>query len=160
MAKTNRRAKRMARELFRLCRPDGTLDADRVRVVAQRLADGRERGSLAVLSELHRRVRLDRARHTALVESAAPLTEEVRRDVEATLARLYGQGLEMAFSLNPDLIGGLRIKVGSDVYDGTVQRRLARAAGPETGVVRATGALGLGLWLGLALAGCAFILLE
>lgn len=41
-----------------------------------------------------------------------------------------------------------------------VQRRLARAAGPETGVVRATGALGLGLWLGLALAGCAFILLE
>jgi hypothetical protein len=41
-----------------------------------------------------------------------------------------------------------------------VQRRLARASGPETGVVRATGALGLGLWLGLALAGCAFILLE
>lgn len=41
-----------------------------------------------------------------------------------------------------------------------VQRRLARAAGPETGVLRATGALGLVLWLGLALAGCAFILLE
>ena len=41
-----------------------------------------------------------------------------------------------------------------------VQRRFARAAGPETGVVRATGMLGLVVWLGLALAGCAFILLE
>lgn len=41
-----------------------------------------------------------------------------------------------------------------------VQRRLVRAAGPETGIVRATGVLGLSLWLGLALAGCAFILLE
>ena len=128
MAKTSRRAKRMARELFQLCRPDGALDADRVRVVAQRLAEGRERGSLAVLSELHRRVRLDRARHTALVESAAPLTDDVRREVEATLTRLYGQGLAMDFSLNPDLIGGLRIRVGSDVYDGTVQRRLAAIA--------------------------------
>src|SRR5262245_28652394 len=106
MAKS-RRAKRIARQLFQLCRRDGSLDAERVRLVARRLSEGRERGSLAVLAELNRRVRLDRARHTALIESAAPLTDDVRRDVEASLARLHGPGLDLAYTLNPDLIGGV-----------------------------------------------------
>jgi F-type H+-transporting ATPase subunit delta len=124
MAKS-KRAKKIARQLFQLCRENGSLDADRVRLVARRLGEGRERGSLAVLAELNRRVRLDRARHTALVESAVPLTEERRRDVEASLARLHGPGLAMSYVLNPGLIGGLRVTVGSDVYDGSVRRRLA-----------------------------------
>lgn len=124
MAKS-KRAKKIARQLFQLCRQDGSLDADRVRQVARRLGEGRERGSLAVLAELNRRVRLDRASHTALVESAVPLTDEMRRDVEASLARLHGPRLEMSYVLNPGLIGGLRVTVGSDVYDGSVRRRLA-----------------------------------
>jgi F-type H+-transporting ATPase subunit delta len=41
------------------------------------------------------------------------------------LSALYGQGLDISFAQNPALIGGLRIKVGSDVYDGSVQSRLA-----------------------------------
>jgi F-type H+-transporting ATPase subunit delta len=45
--------------------------------------------------------------------------------VQAGLDRAYGQGLETSFALNPDLIGGMRIRVGSDVYDGSVRARLA-----------------------------------
>jgi len=70
-------------------------------------------------------VRLDRDRHTAVVETAAPLVPEVRADVQAGLARLYGDGLEASFEENPGLIGGMRIKVGSDVYDGSVRAKLA-----------------------------------
>jgi len=33
--------------------------------------------------------------------------------------------LVFAFSQNPSLIGGLRVQVGSDVFDGSVQARLA-----------------------------------
>ena len=36
-----------------------------------------------------------------------------------------GIALNLSFGENPALIGGLRIKVGSDVYDGSVQARLA-----------------------------------
>jgi F-type H+-transporting ATPase subunit delta len=119
-----KRFRRLARQLFNLCLVDGKLAPDRVRQVARRLADRSERNSLAVLSEFQRLVRLNRAQHTALVESAAPLTDDVRRDVEAQLARLHGSDLEISFALNPILIGGMRIKVGSNVYDGTVRGRL------------------------------------
>jgi hypothetical protein len=54
----------------------------------------------------------------------------------------------------------MSLLVAAAVLHFAVQRRFGRAARPEGGVVRLTGALGLGLWVGLALAGCAFILLE
>ncbi|HVP79079.1 MAG TPA: F0F1 ATP synthase subunit delta [Thermodesulfobacteriota bacterium] len=41
------------------------------------------------------------------------------------MARAYGPGISASFVHNPGLIGGMRIKVGSDVYDGSVRARLA-----------------------------------
>ena len=123
--KINRRSRRAARQLFRLCLVDGRPDDDRVRQVASRIAASRRRGALAVLSGFLRLVRLDSHQRRALVESAMPLADDVRRDVQDGLARAYGAGLETAFEQNPRLIGGMRIRVGSDVYDGSVRARLA-----------------------------------
>ena len=83
------------------------------------------RGYLAILSHFKRLVKLDLERRSARIESAVPLTAELQASVENNLARLYGAGLNLSFAQNPALIGGLRIKVGSDVYDSTVQGRLA-----------------------------------
>lgn len=123
--KVTRKARRTARHLFRLCFVDGQLNAARVREVAERVASSGQRGSLVVLAGFQRQVRLDVERHRALVESAAPLSEELRDDVRANLTRLYGAGLETSFAENPALIGGMRIHVGSDVFDGSVRARLA-----------------------------------
>jgi F-type H+-transporting ATPase subunit delta len=122
--KINRRSRRIARKLFQLCLSDGTLDANRVRTVAARLGDGAQRGSLAVLSAFQRLVRLDHARHTAVIETAQPLSDDVRRNVEEQLARLHGADLGISIAVNPALIGGMRITVGSSVYDGSVRGRL------------------------------------
>jgi F-type H+-transporting ATPase subunit delta len=84
----------------------------------------KRRGALAVLSDFRRLVRLDRNGHRAVIESATALTDDVRRDVQAGLARVYGAGLETSFEENSRLIGGMRIKVGSDVYDGSIRSRL------------------------------------
>ena len=70
-------------------------------------------------------MKLDRARHTAEVESATPLRAELPTIVQADLERLYGPGITTSFVTNPALIGGMRIKVASDVYDGSVKARLA-----------------------------------
>jgi F-type H+-transporting ATPase subunit delta len=123
--KSPRRAVRAARQLFRLCLVDGRLDQDRARQIVRRIAGSRGRGALAILSAFHRLVRLDRDRHRATVESAVPLAAEVRDGVQAGLTRVYGPGLETSFEQNPALIGGMRVKVGSDVYDGSVRARLA-----------------------------------
>ena len=101
------------------------LDGERVRQVAQQLATSHRRGALDVLSDFQRLVRLDHDRHTALVESATPLAAALQQDVQADLARRYGPGIDASFAENPALIGGMRIRVGSDVYDGSVRARLA-----------------------------------
>lgn len=126
--KQSRKTRRAARQLFQLCLVDGVLDDGRVRKVARGIAESRRRGALPILSGFQRLVRLERDRHTAVVETAMPLAGSVRETVQAGLTRVYGRGLETSFDQNPALIGGMRIKVGSDVYDGTVRARLAALA--------------------------------
>jgi len=123
--KTTRQTKHEAKRLFRLCLVNGLLDESRVRQVVQRIIDGKRRGGLALLSHFQRLVKLDSARHRAEVESAMPLPEDLRASVQTGLARTYGPGISASFAHNPELIGGMRIKVGSDVYDGSVRARLA-----------------------------------
>ena len=123
--RTSTKARRVARRLFRLCLVNGMVDEPRVRLVAQRLASSGRRGARNILSDFARSVRVDRRRHTALVESASPLPADLRDEVRTCLTRLYGPGLDTSFEQNPDLIGGLRIAVGSDVYDASVRARLA-----------------------------------
>jgi F-type H+-transporting ATPase subunit delta len=122
--KINRRARREARRLYRACLVAGLLDEGRARQVVLGVAGARRRGGLAVLSHFQRLVGLDRARNRAVVESAAPLSPDLRASVEAGVARTYGPGVSTSFAQNPALIGGMRIKVGSDVYDGSVRRAL------------------------------------
>jgi F-type H+-transporting ATPase subunit delta len=69
-------------------------------------------------------VRLDFAGRIAIVESALPLSPDEKTKVEKELADAYGGALTTSFSENPVLIAGMRIKIGSDVYDGTVESRL------------------------------------
>ena len=123
--KTARQTNREAKQLFRLCFVGGTLDEGRARQIVNRVIAAGRSGGLAVLSSFQRLVRLERSRRTAEVDSAAPLPSEVRADIEASLARLYGRGIVTSFRDDPGLLGGVRIKVGSDVYDGSVKARLA-----------------------------------
>jgi len=123
--KIPKQARREAKQLFRSCLVDGLLDENRVRQAVKRVIEVKPRGYVAILSQLQRLVKLDFDRRTAKVESAVPLPQDLQAKVQASLARVYGPGLNLSFAQNPALIGGMRIKVGSDVYDGSVQARLA-----------------------------------
>ena len=123
--KTTKQATREANQLFRLCVVNGLLQEDRARRVVQHIVSAKPRGYLATLSRFRRLVKLDRDRHTAQVESAVPLPPDLQASVQTGMARVYGPGLSTSFAENPALIAGMRIKVGSDVYDGSVQARLA-----------------------------------
>ena len=116
---------RAARQLFRLCLVDGQLDEGRVRQAATHLAASRRRGTLDILTAFQRLVRLHSDRHRAMVESATALPTTLRTQIEGDLSRLYGRELQASFTENTALIGGMRITVGSDVYDGSVRARLA-----------------------------------
>jgi F-type H+-transporting ATPase subunit delta len=120
-----KQARREAKELFRLCQVNGLLDEGRVREVVRRIAESRDRNRFKFLSHFRRLVELDHARHTATVENATPLAADMQASILAGLSHTYGPGLNATFTHNPELIGGMRIKVGSDVYDSSVKARLA-----------------------------------
>jgi F-type H+-transporting ATPase subunit delta len=123
--KMNAKMRRQAKQLYRLCLVNEILDEGRVRQVVQGVIQAKRRGYLALLARFQRLLKLDFARHTANVESAMPLTADVRASVEAGLKNVYGPGINAVFAHNPTLIGGIRIKLDSDVYDGSVRAGLA-----------------------------------
>ena len=63
-----------------------------------------------------------------IVESAVELDEAARQQVVGKLSAQYGADLQVEYKLNAELIGGLRIQVGDDVFDGSVDGRLKRLA--------------------------------
>src|SRR4029453_7701436 len=121
MMKSTRELKREAKHLFRLCFVNGSLDEDRVRSVLQGILGSKRRGSLPLAGQFQRLVVLDRLSHMAKVESAVPLPEDLQANVQASLVRAYGPELNTSFADNPTLIGGMRIRVSSDVYDGSIK---------------------------------------
>jgi F-type H+-transporting ATPase subunit delta len=123
--KTPRQAARDAKQLWRLCQADGALDEGRARlVVEQTLESGRSEGPV-VLKRFLRLLRLDHAARMAQVESAAPLDPELQRSLMEGLKQRYGPDITATFSVDPTLIAGVRVRIGSDVYDGSVKAGLA-----------------------------------
>lgn len=123
--KITKQARRDAKSLLGACRSEGVLDEAKVRRALADVIAKKPRGYMGVLAHFERLVRLDIERRSARVESAVALSASTRTSLEQNLARRYGAGVSLTFSENPALIGGLRIQVGSDVFDGSVQARLA-----------------------------------
>ena len=126
--KISKQALRETRQLFRGCQVNGRLDEARVRQAVALLLEKKPRGYVEILARLHRLVRLDVERRTARVESATPLPADQQAQVAAQLQKIYGTGLDLSFTQNAALLGGLRIQVGSDLYDGSVKNRLEKLA--------------------------------
>ena len=126
--KISKQEQRGARQLFRSCQVNGLLDENRVRQAVALVLAQKPRRYLEILSRLARLVKLDLERRAARVESAAILPDDLQTDVANRIKKIYGEGVSLTFNQNPALIGGLRIKVGSDVYDGSVQARLKALA--------------------------------
>lgn len=126
--KTTKQSVREATQLYRMCLLDGRVQEDRVRLVVQKVLLSKRRGYLTMLRHFLRLLKLEYEQHAAKIESAVPLPADLRSRVQLGLENMYGPGLTALFTQNPVLIGGMRIKVGSDVYDNSVRSALAALA--------------------------------
>lgn len=117
-----------ARRLFGLCQTAGRLDESKLRTVIARLIESKPRDYRAVLMALQRLTRLELEARKVTVESAVEIDDSTRQRVVAGLAKQYGPDLVVQYQITPALLGGLRIRVGNDVFDGSVQGRLERLA--------------------------------
>lgn len=123
--KISKDALRSARQLFRACfDANGRLHNTRVKRVIQRVGETKPRNYQAILTAFQRLIRLEVEKRTATVESVTELPLEGRDQLRRDLQKKYGNDLVLDFFINPELIGGLRVKVGSHVWDGSVRAKL------------------------------------
>ena len=110
--------------MLRLSHKDGRLDSGLIKEITSRIAESKPRGYLAILQEYARLLRLETGKFQALIESAIELGAQAGNALVDDLRAKYGDDLKAEFRVNPELIGGMRVKVGSDVWDGSVRARL------------------------------------
>lgn len=121
--KISRDARNQARKLFQVCAPNGQLDAERTRAVVKQIAADKPRGYLQILTRLQKLVSLSIQEGSIDIASATKL-DDGGEAIFASLEGRYGPALEKSCEVEPELIGGLRIRRGSDVWDGSVAARL------------------------------------
>lgn len=122
--KIPKEAQKLSRSLFRASFTNGRLDAGKIKTVIAHLVEAKPRQYQSALANLQRLVRMELARRHATVESALALSPDVAQKVEADLRARYGSDITTEFKVNPELLGGLRVRLGSDVWDGSVAGRL------------------------------------
>ena len=124
--KIPREAASIARRAFRLCLDGDRLDEGKLRATVAKISESKPRHYQAILHDLLRLTRLESERREVTVESAGELDKKERSRVENNLRDQYGSDLNFTYKTNPELVGGMRIRVGNDVWDGSVKARLQR----------------------------------
>jgi F-type H+-transporting ATPase subunit delta len=124
--KVSKQARRDAKLLYKGCLKNGLLQEDSVTKTVQAVVDGKPRAYIQILNHLLKLVKTDIHSRTARIESADSLDDATRKSVEKLLTDRYGTSLMMSFDVNPGLLGGMRIQVGSDVYDASIRSRLQK----------------------------------
>jgi F-type H+-transporting ATPase subunit delta len=124
--KINREIRRISKEMLRASFTDGQLDQGKIGALVQSLIEKKQRNYIPILENYKRLLRLEVEKRHAKIESAGELVPGVCAQIVSSLQQKYGSDLTTEFVLSPELLGGLRIRVGSDVWDGSVRNRLQR----------------------------------
>jgi len=124
--KINKEIRQLSREMLRASFTDGQLDPGRISSIIDAVTARKPRNYINVLKNYRRLLRLEVEKRRARIETASEMDPAAQSEVVTNLKKKYGSDLAPEFVVNPDLLGGMRIRVGSDVWDGSVRNRLER----------------------------------
>ena len=124
--KINKEIRQLSRAMLRASFTDGQLDPGRIKSLVDSLIAKKPRNYIEVLKNYRRLLRFELEKRRARIETASEVDSAARSALVTNLKKKYGEDLTTDFVINPQLLGGMRIRVGSDVWDGTVLNRLER----------------------------------
>jgi len=122
--RTAKEARKVSGMLFRNSFTEGKLDKEKISHMVESLLAEKPRHYVDALKVYQRLIRLETEKRHVVIESATQLNSALANQIVTNLRARYGEDLTTEFRTNPDLLGGLRIKIGDDVLDGSVKKRL------------------------------------
>ena len=123
--RADKKTKLLAKQLFKLSVVNGAVSPEQVTGVLGYIEKHAPRQSLALLQLYHRAISTELAKASAGVEHAGPVSDAALQSIAAAMTRKYSRPVTASAKANPKLLAGLRVRVGSDVYESTVAGQLA-----------------------------------
>jgi F-type H+-transporting ATPase subunit delta len=124
--KLNKEIRQRSRKMLQASFTDGQLDRGRIASLVDSVIAEKPRNYIDVLKNYKRLLRLEVEKRHATIETASQVDPAIRSEIATNLKSKYGDDLTTDFHVDPQLLGGMRIRVGSDVWDGSVRNRLER----------------------------------
>jgi len=124
--KLNKEIRQLSRKMLQASFTDGQLDPGRIASLVDSVIAEKPRNYINVLKNYKRLLRLEVEKRHATVETASEVDPAIRSEIVSNLKSKYGDDLATEFHVDPQLLGGMRIRVGNDVWDGSVRNRLER----------------------------------
>jgi len=124
--KINKEIRQLSRKMLQASFTDGQLDPGRVSSLVDSVIAEKPRNYIGVLKNYSRLLRLELEKRHATIETASEVDPAIRSEIVANLKSKYGNDLATDFHVDPQLLGGMRIRVRRNVWDGSIRNRLER----------------------------------
>jgi F-type H+-transporting ATPase subunit delta len=124
--KLNKEIRQLSRKMLQASFTDGHLDRGRIAALVDSVIAEKPRNYINVLKNYKRLLRLEVEKRHATIETASEVDLAIRSEIVSNLKSKYGNDLATEFHVDPQLLGGMRVRVGNDVWDGSVRNRLQR----------------------------------
>ncbi|MFF4662971.1 F0F1 ATP synthase subunit delta [Streptomyces sp. NPDC001282] len=98
------------------------------RVITRLVTQPRGRSLEAGLESLSKLAAERRDRMVAVVTSAVPLSDRQKQRLGAALTKIYGRPMHLNLDVDPEVLGGIEVRVGEEIINGTIADRLAEAS--------------------------------
>jgi F-type H+-transporting ATPase subunit delta len=115
----------LAKQLFKLSVVDGEVSPTQVTGVLGWIEKHQQRDAVALLKSYQRLIAAELARSQAIVEHAGPISDTILGRIEGAMTQKYQRPVKASAKPNQDLLAGLRVRVGNDVYESSVAGQLA-----------------------------------
>jgi len=121
----DKQTKLLAKQLFKLSLVNGSVSSEQVAGVLGWIEKHQPRHVTSLLKTYHRYISAEVAKSRAIVEHAGAVNDATLKSIEAAMTKRYGRTVTATAKAHPALLAGLRVRVGSDVYESSVAGQLA-----------------------------------
>ncbi|WP_328916187.1 MULTISPECIES: F0F1 ATP synthase subunit delta [unclassified Streptomyces] len=98
------------------------------RLVTRLVTQPRGRSLESGIAALSKLAAARRGRVVAEVVSAIPLSDQQKQRLGSALARIYGRQVHLNLDVDPEVLGGVRVRIGDEVINGSIADRLDEAS--------------------------------